>query len=232
MSSKNVPEPNSGEVRAHYAQLAAGYDAGANRACNAAYRALAARVFAGRRRILELGAGSGSLLGGLSAPYRCAVDLSLPMLTARPAIPGVTRVAGDAMALPFGAATFDGVYSVNMLEHVPSPRAVVNEAARVLRPGGVLLLITPNGGVAWLLELLERLRLKLPEGPHRFLDAAALRDLATPCLHLREVRRFLAFPAGPPALVCAIDRAALGHGLFLYAIFESTPPPGPAAVAP
>lgn len=226
-----APEPNAEAVRAHYARLAAGYDDGANRACNEAYRALAARAMQGCDRILEIGAGSGSLLGGLSAPFRCAVDLSLPMLTARPAILGVTRLAADAMRLPFAEATFDGAYSVNMLEHVPCPRAVVDEAARVLRPGGVLLLITPNGGVACLLEWLERLRLKLPEGPHRFLDAAELRALATPRFRVREVRRFLAFPAGPPSLVRAIDRAALGHGLFLYALFENAPPPGPAAVA-
>jgi SAM-dependent methyltransferase len=213
-------EPDAGKVRAHYAQLAAQYDAGANRACNEAYRTLAARAMRGRHDILELGAGSGSLLGEMNAPVMVAADLSVPMLTARPAAPGVIRVAADAMMLPFAAATFDGAYSVNMLEHVPRPRAVVDEAARVLRPAGTLMLITPNGGVAWLLELLERLHLKLPEGPHRFLTAGDLRALAAPHFHVRALRRFLAFPAGPPGLVRVFDRAALGHGLFLYAEFE------------
>ena len=215
-----MPAPRAEDVRDHYAQLAAGYDARANRACNAAYRDLARRTLAGCTEVLELGAGSGSLLGELAARQRVAADLSFPMLTARPAAPRVVRVNADATHLPFVAGAFDGVYSVNMLEHVPDPKAVIDEAARVLRPGGRLLLITPNGGVAWLLELLERLHLKLPEGPHRFLDAAEVRRLAAPHFQVRELRRFLAFPAGPPGLVRLLDRAAFGHGLFLAVTLE------------
>lgn len=46
--------------------------------------------------------------------------------------------------LPYGSGEFDLVLLSEVLEHLPDQRTVVAEAARVLRPGGHLLLSTPN----------------------------------------------------------------------------------------
>jgi SAM-dependent methyltransferase len=54
-------------------------------------------------------------------------------------------VRADAAALPFAAATLDAVALINVLDHTTRPRDVVREAARVLRPGGLLVLRVPNG---------------------------------------------------------------------------------------
>src|SRR6185503_2191689 len=54
-------------------------------------------------------------------------------------------VGADADALPFRSGTLDAVTLVNVLDHTTRPRAVVREAARVLRPGGLLVVRVPNG---------------------------------------------------------------------------------------
>lgn len=52
-------------------------------------------------------------------------------------------VFGDACALPVRSACMDGVMLFEVLEHVPDPQKVLAEIARVLRPGGVLLVSVP-----------------------------------------------------------------------------------------
>lgn len=54
------------------------------------------------------------------------------------------NLCGDALALPFGDALFDTVLCNQVLEHVPDPARAMAEAARVLKPGGHLLLTTPQ----------------------------------------------------------------------------------------
>ena len=52
-------------------------------------------------------------------------------------------VRADALALPVRAATVDTLLATELLEHLPSADAFVEEAARVLKPHGVLLLKVP-----------------------------------------------------------------------------------------
>ncbi len=52
-------------------------------------------------------------------------------------------VTYDGKRLPFDDASFDTVLSSQVLEHTPAPADLVREMARVLRPGGVLLLSAP-----------------------------------------------------------------------------------------
>jgi len=89
---------------------------------------------------LDLGAGTGAATRALQAAGAArivAVDAAVGMLThdaaRRP--PGV---AGDALALPFAAAAFDGTVAAFSLNHLSDPAAGLSEAARVTRPGGGL----------------------------------------------------------------------------------------------
>jgi SAM-dependent methyltransferase len=54
------------------------------------------------------------------------------------------RVQGVLEVLPFEDDTFDAVVCKFVVEHLPEPPAAFNEFRRVLRPGGVLVVLTPN----------------------------------------------------------------------------------------
>lgn len=221
---------NSASVRDHFDRLSARYKDDSNQACRRVYEALTRELLSGAQRVLELGAGPSPALSVLDAPLRVASDLSRDMLMANPYLGDTIRLVADAQRLPFDGSVFDAAFCVNVLEHVPDPGLLMREAARVLLPGGVFFAITPNGGAAWLLEWLERLHLKLPEGPHRFLGYEELGGLVPPGMHLVRHRRFLAFPAGPPALVRGIDRllpGGQGHGLFHYLLLRKEGPAAP-----
>jgi len=89
-------------------------------------------------RLLDLGCGTGLLSPHLPRPA-VGLDLSAAML--RRAHPrGVLAVQGDADALPFADASFAAVLSFTSLVARVSAGPALTEVARVLRPGGLLLL--------------------------------------------------------------------------------------------
>jgi SAM-dependent methyltransferase len=57
---------------------------------------------------------------------------------------GNVDFSSDATMLPLADDSVDMLITLEMLEHVPDPRAVVMELARVLKPGGTLLLSVPS----------------------------------------------------------------------------------------
>lgn len=57
---------------------------------------------------------------------------------------GVDARVGDALALPLDDASVDLVVSFETIEHVTDPAKFLAECARVLRPGGMLIVSTPN----------------------------------------------------------------------------------------
>jgi len=99
---------------------------------------------------LDVGGGAGYLTRALrTAGARCVlVDADVKELSWRgPPVGGC--VVADARALPVPSHAVDLVVSSNVLEHVPEPFAVVDEMARVLRPGGHLWLSFTNWFGPW-----------------------------------------------------------------------------------
>ena len=58
-------------------------------------------------------------------------------------------VCGSALALPFGDATFDVVCAFDVVEHCEPEALALAELARVLKPGGRLLISVPAYQWAW-----------------------------------------------------------------------------------
>ena len=65
--------------------------------------------------------------------------------------------------LPFADASFDALACVDGIEHIENPFALIREAHRVLRPGGSLVISTPN-----IMALRSRLRFLLTGFHHKF----------------------------------------------------------------
>jgi SAM-dependent methyltransferase len=113
-------------------------------------------------RLLEIGCGAGNLLlhSTVRGSYPVALDLAMPSLTfvrsrlkeasAGPDAPrGFGCAQGIGEMVPLGDESVDCVLLSEVLEHLDAPQITVREASRVLRPGGRLLVTTPNYRSFW-----------------------------------------------------------------------------------
>ncbi|HYW02884.1 MAG TPA: methyltransferase domain-containing protein [Gammaproteobacteria bacterium] len=114
-------------------------------------------------RVLDLGCGEGrhtlaaAMVGGVVAVGldRSREDLRTSrrkhgeLCNAGVAMDEIGLMAGDALRLPFGDASFDRVICSEVLEHIPDYRAALDEIDRVLRPGGILAVSVPRFGPEW-----------------------------------------------------------------------------------
>jgi phosphatidylethanolamine/phosphatidyl-N-methylethanolamine N-methyltransferase len=115
-------------------------------------------------RILEVGVGTGISLPDYSRANRlCGVDISEPMLQKameRVAKLGLSHVEGlwvmDAEHLRFPDESFDVVVAQYVITTVPNPEATLDEFARVLKPGGEIVLVSRVGAEAGLRKALEK----------------------------------------------------------------------------
>ena len=113
-------------------------------------------------RLLEIGCGAGNLLlqASVGGSYPVALDLAMQSLAfvrsrleeARfgPEAPGgfaCTQAIGER--LPLADRSFDCVLLSEVIEHLEAPKVSISEASRVLRPGGRLLVTTPNYQSLW-----------------------------------------------------------------------------------
>jgi SAM-dependent methyltransferase len=96
-------------------------------------------------RVLDLGCGRGGLVEVIwrDVKFAAGLDPDIPSLSEHRA-PGMPVLRGVGEHLPFAGESFDLVVSVWVLEHMKEPLKVLREVARVLRPGGHFVFLTPN----------------------------------------------------------------------------------------
>jgi len=189
---------SEGRSRAYYDDFATGYERERHHGYHALLDELELGValpFAEGRDVLEVGCGTGLILGRLNAVARSAegVDLSPGMLEKARAR-GLRVREASATELPYGDASFDLVLSFKVLAHVPDLPLALSEMARVCRPGGRVLAELYN---PWSLRYLA----KRLAGPGKISDGRTEADVYTrwdaptklgallpPSLELEEVR--------------------------------------------
>ncbi len=118
------------------------------------------------KRVLDAGCGKGRhllLAAEFGAREVVGLDLSTAVDVARQStadLPAVDIVQGDLLAPPLREGSFDLVYSIGVIHHVPDPSAAVRALAKCLRPGGVLHVwvygYEGNSLVRWLVDPLRR----------------------------------------------------------------------------
>lgn len=190
---------------------------------------LAVAEVAGAARVLDLGCGEGQISRRLAAAGSSVVGADITASQVAEAVRrggGPTYVQSSVTALPFADGSFDVVITCLVLEHVDALDQAIGEAARVVVPGGRVLVFlnhpllqTPDS--AWIDDhVLDPPERYWRVGP--YLDEAAFVDQVEPGVFIRFVHRPL------HRYVNAMAEA----GLAITGMIEPPPPPGFLAVAP
>ena len=99
-------------------------------------------------RLLDVGCGPGFLLAVATKRGWEAVGMDVNEWAVRYGqdVVGVEVQHGVLTAASFPDEKFDAITMMDLLEHVPEPSRLLEQAARLLRPGGALVVLTPDAG--------------------------------------------------------------------------------------
>jgi 2-polyprenyl-3-methyl-5-hydroxy-6-metoxy-1,4-benzoquinol methylase len=133
----------------------------------------------GPAKVLDVGCGSGVLLARMKSLGWDAEGVEIdPGGVEAARARGVTVYQGQLADAQFPDNHFDAVHSAHVIEHVYDPVALLKECYRILKPGGTLVIITPNTA-SWGHRLFGRAWLNLDPPRHLILfNARTLRVAA------------------------------------------------------
>lgn len=159
------------------------------------------RYTQGRLRVIvDVGTADGLMLNFLRQRMGdltfLGFDLSLGLLRVSP-VNDILKSQSDALQMPVRTGSADAVIATAIIEHVPDPAAMMRECARMLRPGGLLVITTPDP----LMEKISSAIGLLKEAGHNeTLNLKQLSELAEQTgFNVVEAKKFMFSPVGFPA---------------------------------
>lgn len=150
--------------------------------------------------VVDLGTADALMLGLLRRSWPEATLVGLEMsadLLMASDVPGVHKVIGDVVEVPFSGGSADAVVATAVIEHLEEPGRLLVECRRILRPGGLVVLTTPE-------PMMERISAKIgllkESGHHHTFDLHTLHSLLSEAgFTVLETRKFMFSPVGFPA---------------------------------
>jgi SAM-dependent methyltransferase len=144
--------------------------------------------FGAEGRLLEIGCSTGELLDAARSSFKVA-GVEADERTSRAArMRGLDVFNGSLCDARFPEGHFDVAAMYHVIEHVPSPRREVRELRRIIKPGGWLILETPNISTVWYRLLGARWRQFIPDHIFFFTPQTLARLCENGGFEVRELR--------------------------------------------
>ena len=118
------------------------------------------------KKLLDAGCGTGWFSKGAAerGAQVTSMDLGENLLAEVKKKCDTERVVGSILEMPFPDNHFDIVVSSEVIEHTPEPEKAIKEIFRVLKPGGIMVLSTPNRFWIFSLRIAELFKLRPYQG--------------------------------------------------------------------
>ena len=191
------------EVASHFDSLAPHYDSYKERSSfyYGAIKSALQKLIPSGRRILDFGCGTGEILDFLHPSFGVGYDISGGMIKQAQLKFGSKKNLHFSNFLDQVSGSFDFILMVDVVEHLASPEAVFGELKDFSGRDTKLIISFVSSSWEPILWLLERLGLKMPEGPHQRFSEGEVLDLAGKSgfalVEKQKIRLFKFLPLAP-----------------------------------
>jgi 2-polyprenyl-3-methyl-5-hydroxy-6-metoxy-1,4-benzoquinol methylase len=176
-------------------------------------------------RLLEIGSGNGVMLEKMRSRGWDVTGIEFdPACVAQTATRGLTCYGRDLRELALPSDSFDAIYMGHVIEHLYDPRSLLIECHRILKPGGELVIVTPNAGgwghqhyqQDWRgLEAPRHLQLFSPESLRRL-----MKETGFPNCRVRTTNRSAWYALGMSAAMRSARRQNASHDAALLSMIS------------
>lgn len=154
-----------------------------------------------KRSILEIGCGTGDIIASLNPKYGVGVDISKNMIE-------IAKKKHNEKNLNFKIDNaenlitkekFDIIFMVDVVEHLEDLDKVIKSLKKCMHKDSILLITTANPLWSPVLDLAEKLKMKMEEGPHNWISKKHVKKvLNSNNLKVMNSKNFLIFPVYIP----------------------------------